>query len=595
LTIHLGKLFAVMNKITYNQLRNMWLDFFKSHGHAEIPSASVLPENDPSTLFITAGMQPLVPYLLGEKHPLGNRLTNIQRCIRTGDIDEVGDDSHLTFFEMLGAWSLGDYFKKERTAWSYEFLTSKKYLNIPKERIHVTCFEGNKSAPKDTECADFWLQLGVPKDRIHFLPCEDNWWGMPSGLGPQGPCSEMFFCDDSGKHTELGNDVYMQYVGIRDGEGVKILPAKQKNVDTGWGLERILCFVNGHKSVYETELFAPVIEIIKTEMPKIIERDARIIAEHLRASAVMISDGLTPSNTGAGYVLRRLIRRLVRVTNKYTTDFGFVKSCMPRFCEVLPKSGKNPNEIGLVLDKEIQKFFQTLQKGVIEFNKIARKIDGETAFYLYETFGFPIELTTEMAAERGIKVDLEAFEKAKIAHAQKSRDASAVAGAFKGGLADDGEATIKLHTVAHILLAVLRKNYGENVTQKGSNITPERLRFDFSLNKKLEGAELQKIEDEVNEIIKRNLVVSCVEMPKEEAKKMGATGAFWDKYGEVVKVYTIGAFPPKPPLGTTTSETVSCEICGGPHVKNTSELGTFKIQKEEAVSAGIRRIKAILV
>jgi alanyl-tRNA synthetase len=557
----------------------MWLEFFKNHGHAEIPGASVLPENDPSTLFISAGMQPLVPFLLGEKHPQGARLTNIQRCIRTGDIDEVGDDSHLTFFEMLGAWSLGDYFKAERTAWSYEFLTSPKYLNIPKDRIHVTCFAGGSAAQKDTECAEFWRKLGVKDDKIHFLPAEDNWWGMPSGLGPQGPCSEMFFCDDAGKHTELGNDVYMQYIGEKTQNGVKISLAKQKNVDTGWGLERILCFVNGHKSVYETELFAPAIDIIKTNLPKISTRDARIIAEHLRAACVIIADGICPSNTGAGYVLRRLIRRLVRVTNKYSTNFEFVNTVTPTFCEYL---AIDPYKIGLELTKEIQKFFKTLQKGEQEFNKIAKKIDGETAFFLYETYGFPIELTVEMAAERGISVDLNAFEKAKNAHAEKSRNASATAGIFKGGLANTGDETVKLHTAAHILLAVLRKNFGETVTQKGSNITPERLRFDFAFNRKLEAAELEKIEAEVNEIIMRKLEISFVEMPIEEAKKSNATGAFWDKYGAVVKVYSIGA------------PAVSREICGGPHVKNTGELGVFKIQKEEAVSAGVRRIKAVL-
>jgi len=565
--------------MTYAELRKLWLGYLAEKGHSIIPGALIVPENDPSTIFTTAGMQPLVPYLLGEKHPGGKRIANIQRCVRTGDIDEVGDNSHLTFFEMMGNWSLGDYFKKDKVAWSFEFLTSPKYLNIPVEKLHVTCFEGDDIAPRDEECAKYWEAVGIPRSRIHFLPKEENWWAMGSGLGPQGPCSEMFFdnggscksrlCSPAcgcGRFTELGNDVYMQYVAEKVGE---MKPAKQKNVDTGWGLERILCFVNGLKSVYETELFAPALKLLGADT-----RQNRIIAEHTRAACAIISDGIMPSNTGAGYVLRRLIRRAVR--NGGAHKFRELIAFYNTYLEFDLKMVTN------VFMSEVTKFEKTLANGLKEFERIVKDgiIDGKTAFHLYETYGFPIELTTEMAKERDIDVDMIAYEEAKQQHTMASRNASAAAGAFKGGLADSGTETVKLHTAAHILLAVLRKNFGADVMQKGSNITPERLRFDFSMTRKLEPAELETIEKQVNEIISKNLNVGCKEMTVDAAKKSGAVGAFGDRYGEKVKVYTIGD--------------ASCEICGGPHVGNTRELGTFKIQKEESVGAGIRRIKAVL-
>ena len=600
-----------MQKLSYKELREMWLGFLKSKGHSVIPGSHVIPENDASTLFTTAGMQPLVPYLLGQKHPAGTRLANIQRCIRTNDIDEVGDNRHLTFFEMMGNWSLGDYFKKEKVAWSFEFLTSPSYLGLDPSTIHVTCFEGDKVAPRDEECAKYWEQAGVKADHIWFYPKSENWWAMSSGLGPQGPCSEMFVelpgkrcgakCGpacDCGHFTEVGNDVYMQYVVDAAGEAAK--PAKQKNVDTGWGLERILCFVNGHKSVFETELFAPALEIIlsarqthiegatKAEKAKelsIAGHHSRIIAEHVRASAVILADGVLPSNTGAGYVLRRLIRRAVRSANTlkigrdiYEKLIAFYNSYLEFDADLVVKG----------FMAEVARFEQTLANGIKEIEKfLADKhekgiFDGKTVFHLYETYGFPIELTEEIAKERGLKVDKAAFDAAKAEHMRQSQTASA--GTFKGGLADSGVETTRLHTAAHILLATLREFYGPEVVQRGSNITPERLRFDFSLPRKLEGEELAKIERKVNEVIAKKLPITCEEMSLSDAKERGAHGTFTDKYGDKVKVYSIGS----------GKNLASMEICGGPHATNTSELGTFKIQKEEAVSAGVRRIKAIL-
>jgi len=602
-----------MKKITYNELKKMWLSYLAEKGHTIIPGAKIVPENDPSTLFTTAGMQPLVPYLLGEKHPGGKRIANIQRCIRTVDIDEVGDHSHCTFFEMMGNWSLGDYFKKEKVAWSFEFLTSPKYLGIPVDRLHVTCFEGDSVAARDEECAKFWEQQGIPKSRIHFLNKKENWWAMASGLGPQGPCSEMFYdsgskctidqkkCNpscDCGRFTELGNDVYMQYVGEQTDKGIVLRPATQKNVDTGWGLERILIFANGHKSVYETELFAPVIRILEEcvlkscgsqsdkSMKGRSQLDAhlktqsssiRIIAEHTRAACAIIADGVVPSNTGAGYILRRLIRRAVRNANANNIPSDIYNKLIAFYNTYLEFDAKMVTEI---FTAEVTRFEKTLSNGLKEFAKL-ETIDGKTAFHLYETYGFPIELTIEMAKEKGITVDMKEYEKAKQEHTDKSREASATAGAFKGGLADSCVETVRLHTAAHILLATLRKNFGTDVVQKGSNITPERLRFDFSFSRKIEPIELEKIEREINEIIAKQQDVTCTEMSVQEAQKLGAVGTFGDRYGERVKVYTIGKD--------------SCEICGGPHIGNTRELGTFKIQKEEGVGTGIRRIKAIFV
>lgn len=574
-----------MKKLNYHELREMWLEFYKEHGHQIIPSASLVPENDGSVLFTTAGMHPLVPYLLGEKHPAGKRLANIQKCVRTKDIECVGNPSHLTFFEMMGNWSLGDYFKKEKIAWSFEFLTSPKYLNVDKDLISVTCFAGDEDAPRDEESAKCWEKVGIPKERIWFLPKSENWWGLDTG-GPCGPCSEMFLdtkkkkCGDDcnpscscGKYIEVGNDVYMEYVSTNG----KIAKASQHNVDTGMGLERMLLMCNGLKSVYETEIFAPALKIIGEN-----SEASRIIAEHTRAAMFIISDAVIPGNSGAGYVLRRLIRRAVRMARKLNfTNFEIlIDSYLPTYEKYYTL---NKTQILKIFMDEVAKFEKTLEQGIKEFEKVTKyatdgKLNGKTAFRLYDTYGFPIELTQELAKEAGLSINMQEYEDAKAKHAALSTTASA--GAFKGGLADTTNATAQLHTATHLLLAILREIYGEKVFQKGSNITPERLRFDFNIDHKLDAAEITEIEKRVNACIKQNLKIKVQETNLESAKKLGAVGSFADKYGELVKVYSIG--------------NVSCEICGGPHAENTGELGTFKIIKEESVSAGIRRIKAVL-
>ena len=587
-----------MRKLTYKQLREMWLDFYKERGHVIIPSASILPENDASVLFTNSGMHPLVPYLLGEKHPAGKRLANIQKCIRTGDIEEVGDDTHLTFFEMMGNWSLGDYFKAEKIPWSFEFLTSPKYLGIPVERIHVTCFEGDEVAPRDAESAQLWEKAGIPKERIHFLDKNENWWGLPSGTGPCGPDSEMFLelkpdqpcsveCNPScscGRFVEIGNDVYMQFVVEEPGGVAK--PAKQQNVDTGMGLERLLCISHGAKNVYETELFIPAITVVEKNSGKSYKdfmREFRVIIEHARAATVIISDGVVPSNTGTGYVLRRLIRRAARMANRIGCTQDLWQNVIQTYIDILsPYYSNVTSEVVSVFIAEVEKFSKTLEQGMKEFEKVlaflkTKELSGKTAFRLYETYGFPIELTLELSAERGLTVNMDEYNEAKKKHASASQ--TAAAGSFKGGMADTSGNTTKLHTATHILLDVLRRIYGPEVNQRGSNITPERLRFDFNLGHKLTPEELVEIEDEVNSVIAKNLPVSCKEMTVAEAKEINAVGMFGDKYGETVKVYSIGEYN---------------EICGGPHVTNTSELGVFKIQKEESVAAGIRRIKSIL-
>lgn len=588
---------CIMKKISYKELRNLWFDFYQKHGHKVIPSASLVPENDGSVLFTTAGMHPLVPFLLGEKHPAGKRLCDIQKCVRTGDIDEVGDSSHLTFFEMMGNWSLGDYFKKEKVAWSYDFLTNPQYLGLPKERIAVTAFAGNEVAPRDTEVAAYWEQIGIPKERIWFLPKSENWWQLPSGTGPCGPDSEMFYdtgkapcspaCNpscDCGKYVEIGNDVYMQYV-IHEKDG-KALPAKQRNVDTGMGLERLLCFVNGYKSVYESELFTPALAIVaacsgKTYADNL--KEFRVLVEHTRAATMILSDGVVPAATGQGYVLRRLIRRAVRMANKlacshdvYEKLIQFYRDFFQGIYEIDAKVTQN------FLD-EVEKFSKTIEQGIREFNKVVtylkdKKFSGKTAFRLYETYGFPIELTQELATEQGLTIDMDEFAAAKQKHSELSHTASA--GTFKGGLADTGTETACLHTATHLLLAGLKKLLGATVVQKGSNITPERLRFDFNCDHKLTADEITFLENFVNEAINRKLPVTVQEMSLAAAREIGAEGSFANKYGDIVKVYAIGD--------------VSREICGGPHANNTADLGTFKIIKEESSSAGIRRIKAVL-
>ena len=586
-----------MRKITYRELRQMWFNFYQDHGHKVIPSSSLLPENDGSVLFTTAGMHPLVPFLLGEKHPAGKRLCDIQKCVRTGDIDEVGDSSHLTFFEMMGNWSLGDYFKAEKVAWSYDFLTNPKYLGLPKEQIAVTAFEGDDIAPRDEEVAKYWQQVGIPRERIWFLPKSENWWQLPTGTGPCGPDSEMFYdtgkapcsptCNpscDCGKYVEIGNDVYMQYV-IHEAGG-KAEPARQRNVDTGMGLERLLCFVNGYQSVYDSELFAPAIRIVAEHCRKTYQenlKEFRVLVEHTRAATMILSDGVLPAPTGQGYVLRRLIRRAVRMANKLGCANTVYEKLIQFYIDFF--QGIYQIDTSVIKDflEEVDKFSKTIEQGIREFNKILpyikdKALSGKTAFRLYETYGFPLELTQELAAEQGLTINLDEFKTAKQKHSELSHTASA--GTFKGGLADTSAETACLHTATHLLLAGLKKLLGNEVRQKGSNITPERLRFDFNCDHKLTSEEIAFLEKFVNDAIQRQLPVTVREMSLTEAQKLGAEGSFANKYGEVVKVYSIGD--------------VSMEICGGPHATNTTDLINFKIIKEESSSAGVRRIKAVI-
>ncbi len=653
------------------QLRSLFLKFYQEHGHAVIPSASVIPENDPTVLFTTAGMHPLVPYLLGEKHPMGTRLTDVQKCIRTGDIDEVGDSSHCTFFEMLGNWSLGDYFKKEAIAWSWEFLTSPKWLGIDKDRLAFSVFGGDDSVPRDDEAANYWKQNGVAEDHIFFLPRKNNWWGPAGTTGPCGPDTEMFIITDKpacgpncspacdcGRYLEIWNDVFMQYNKQADGS---YIPLVQKNVDTGMGLERTIGVLTGAKSVYETDLFSDIIAKIaelsgKTYNPDDeYTRSFRIVADHMRTATIIIGDdrGVTPSNVDQGYVLRRLIRRAVRHGMKLGLPEGstceIAKVIIHQYENVYPELKRNEANILEQLRLEEERFQRTLKQGLREFDKVLNNInrvnaamaalktavaekadtaealknaistlrptpemsemlntlkaaqesgalpenivdqidafmksmtviDGRTAFKLYDTYGYPIELTVELAGENGLTVDEKGFDERFKAHQEKSH-----AGAeqrFKGGLADHTEETTKLHTATHLLQAALRKVLGPEVNQKGSNITAERLRFDFSFPRKMTDEEKKETEKLVNEYIAAAVPITCEEMTVDEAKAQGATGLFESKYGERVKVYTMGPF--------------SKEICGGPHASNTGDLKSFKIVKEEASSAGVRRIKAVI-
>lgn len=593
-----------MKKLTFKELREMWINFYVEKGHSYIPSASLVPENDPSVLFTTAGMHPLVPYLLGEKHPCGKRLTDIQKCVRTGDIDEVGDDYHCTFFEMLGNWSLGDYFKKEKIAWSYEFLTSPKYLNIPPETLAVTVFEGDETAPRDMESYNAWKKCGLTDDQIFFLPKEHNWWILASGVGPCGPDSEMFIdtgkekcsenCNPScscGKYIEVGNDVYMEYV-IKT-KGGKIEQNPQKNVDTGFGLERLLYISNELESVYDTDLFMPIIKKLEELSGKKYnennktKRNMRIIADHIRASVFIICDGVTPLNVGQGYVLRRLLRRAINCLTRLGLegkDLVKLVFCVVNVYKDFYEELKTKQSyIEDVVYQETEKFSKTLELGLKEFEKVATyckdgKMSGKTAFRLYDTFGFPFELTKELASEKGLTINENEYNDAYKIHQEKSKANNDKV--FKGGLADDSIQTTRLHTAVHLLQAALRKIIDNNIYQKGSNITSERLRFDFNCDHKLTEEEKQKLEDFVNDAIKKDIKVECEEMSVEEAKKQGALGVFEHKYGNRVKVYTIG--------------NVSKEICGGPHAKSTGELKHFKIIKEESSSAGVRRIKAVI-
>ena len=649
-----------MNIKSANELRSLFLRFFEEKGHARIPSASVIPENDPTVLFTTAGMHPLVPYLMGEKHPMGTRLTDVQKCIRTGDIDEVGDPSHLTFFEMLGNWSLGDYFKKEMIPWSWEFLTSPDWLGLDPDKLAFTVFEGDQDAPRDEEAANLWRAQGVKDENLFYLPKKHNWWG-PAGLtGPCGPDSEMFIIRDQppcgpdcspacscGRYLEIWNDVFMQYEKKADGTFV---PLKQKNVDTGMGLERTYCVLMGANTVYETEIFARIIGKIEELSGKKygeneeITRAIRIISDHMRTATFIIGDdrGVTPSNVDQGYVLRRLIRRAVRHGMKLGMPAGFTceiaRVIIDQYKEVYPELERNGEHTLEQLKLEEERFQRTLKKGMAEFEKVygnmmkkheaftalkankadpdavaaalkqlppspenkpvieqvkdgsisdatidallqgCAKMDGRSAFKLYDTYGFPIEITCEMAAEKGIEVDVDGFNERFKKHQENSH-----AGAeqrFKGGLQDHSEQTTKLHTATHLLHAALRKVLGPEVAQKGSNITPERLRFDFSFGRKMTDEEKKEVERLVNEYIQAGAPITCEEMTVAEAKAQGAIGLFESKYGERVKVYTMGEF--------------SKEICGGPHAANTGDLKSFKIKKEEASSAGVRRIKATI-
>lgn len=579
------------------EIRNKYLKFFEKHSHTIIPSAPVIPENDPSVLFTTAGMHPLVPYLLGEKHPAGTRLTDFQKCIRTVDIDEVGDNRHLTYFEMLGNWSLGDYFKEESIAMSYEFLT--KELGILPEKLSVTCFAGDEDAPRDIESYECWKKAGIPDERIYFFGKDDNWW-IAGEEGPCGPDTEMFYdtgkpacsehCNpacDCGKYVEIWNNVFMEYFKGKDGKYTKL---QQKNVDTGLGLERMAMLLQGKQTPFEIELFAPVMVKLQELQKQDFIQSRRIVAEHLRSSMMIIQDGGRPSNVERGYILRRLLRRMTRHLNKLEIDLNklpeIIGVSIEALQEMYPELAQNKATIEAVILEEKDKFVKTLAKGEKEFEKVVTKlkaetktkIDTETVFNLYETYGFPPEMTVELAAEHGMEVDMKQFDELFKAHQEKSRMGSEAK--FKGGLADQSEKSVMYHTATHLLHKALKIVLGDHVNQKGSNITEERLRFDFSHPQKVTKEELDEVEKIVNEQIAKDLPVNCEEMTLEEAKNSGAIGLFENKYGDQVKVYTMGDF--------------SKEICGGPHVTNTGKLGHFKIKKEEASSSGVRRIKAIL-
>lgn len=584
-------------------LKNIYLKFFEERGHKIIPSAPVIPENDPTCLFNTAGMQPLVPYLKGEPHPEGTRLTDVQKCFRTNDLDEVGDKTHHTFFEMLGNWSLGDYFKKESITWSFELLT--KYLKIPVEKLSVTVFKGNNIVPADNESAELWKSLGIPENRIAFLGEDDNWWPNMELTGPCGPDTEIFywrseeavptdFDPENDNWVEIWNNVFMQYNHKSDGT---FEPLKNKNVDTGMGVERVVAVLEGQTDNYKSSIWTGLIKKIGEVSGKNYDdekytRSMRIIADHIRAIVILSGDdaGIKPSNTDQGYILRRLIRRMIRYAKKLDIDINsnweqeLAEVVINEYKPYYKELERNEKAILEVLSNEKNKFNKTLEKGLREFEKLTKNVEGteiskDIAFKLYDTYGFPIELTEELAKEQGLTVDIEGFKKKFEEHQALSRKGAEQK--FKGGLASTGEMETKYHTATHLLNAALKKVLGSHVHQKGSNITAERMRFDFSHDSKMTPEEKQQTEDLVNEYIKMAIPVEKLEMPKEEAIKMGAECEFIERYPDIVTVYKIGD--------------VSIEICGGPHVKNTSELGKFKIKKEESSSAGVRRIKAILI
>ena len=586
-----------------NELRSKFLEFFKSKGHAVIKSAPLIPDNDPTVLFTTAGMHPLVPFLLGAPHPLGKRLCDVQKCIRTGDIDEVGDPVHLTFFEMLGNWSLGDYFKETAIKNSFEFLTGEKWLNIPVEQLAFTVFAGDENAPFDQEAFDLWRSLGVSEKRIARLPKEDNWWGPAGQTGPCGPDTEMFYWtgpkpvpetfDPKDKRwVEIWNDVFMQYNKTADG---KFVPMEKKNVDTGMGVERVTAILEGKASCYDTEIFQPLFrkldEIRGIPAPAERTRSERIVVEHMRASTFIMADGITPGKVDQPYILRRLIRRAIREAKQAGVTVPFTKLLaqvvIDNYCEAYPELKQNQTMILEEFEREETLFKQTLENGEKEFEKFISRVpahiqnkvvSGKNAFYLYETFGFPIELTVDMAKEKGFTVDMKGYEEAYRKHQELSRKGAEQK--FKGGLADHSEQSACLHTATHLLHKALRIVLGDHVAQKGSNINAERLRFDFSHPDKMTPEQLAETERIVNEQIQRKLPVVCEEMSLEDARKTNAIGLFGNKYGDRVTVYTMGDF--------------SKEICGGPHASNTGDLISFKILKEESSSRGVRRIKAVI-
>ncbi|MBD5131807.1 MAG: alanine--tRNA ligase [Clostridiales bacterium] len=590
-------------KLTSKELRKKWMDFFIERGHTPISSASLIPENDPTVLFTTAGMHPLVPYLLGQPHPAGKRLCDSQKCVRTGDIDEVGDAAHCTFFEMLGNWSLGDYFKDEMVPWSYEFLT--KVLKLDPDRLAVTVFEGDKDCPRDEKTAALWEKCGIKKENIFFLGKKHNWWGPAGQTGPCGSDTEMFFdtgkpkCSDTcspacdcGKYIEVWNDVFMEFNKNADGS---FTPLKQKNVDTGMGLERAIMNVQGLKSVYDTDVFVPIVKKIEELSGASVNDETkvkaiRVVADHIRTSTFIIGDerGVTPSNVDQGYILRRLLRRAIRFGSGIGLKAGdyskIAEVVVDIYAEVYPELVASRDKIKHEIDEEQARFERTLENGMKEFEKLVKflqtdTIPGKSAFRLYDTYGFPLEMTVELAKERGFKVDVDGFNARFEEHRNLSH-----AGAeqrFKGGLADTGELTARLHTATHLMHQALKEVLNDpTVNQRGSNITPERLRFDFSFGRAMTPEEVKAVEDKVNAAIKADVTITCDEMTVDEAKAKGAVGLFTSKYGEKVKVYTMGKY--------------SMEICGGPHASHTGELGHFRIVKEQSSSAGVRRIKAVL-
>ena len=606
-----------MKNLTADELREMYLSFFESKGHARIPGASVIPENDPTVLFTTAGMHPLVPYLMGQMpHPAGTRLTDVQKCVRTGDIDSVGDAAHLTFFEMLGNWSLNDYFKKEAISWSYEFLVEK--LGFSPDQLNVTVFRGEGAEgdegyiPADDEAAAIWRSLGIPDERIFRLPREDNWWGPAGTTGPCGPDTEMFIdtgrekCGPDcrpgchcGKYVEIWNDVFMQYNKNEDG---KFVPLGRHNVDTGMGVERTICMMSGAPTVYDTEIFAPIMakidelsdaEAVARLDPETALRSRRIIADHMRTATFILCDpkgGVKPGNIGANYVLRRLIRRAVRYSRFLGIAPGFTvkmaETVSAKYQHVYPELAVNLETCRTDLEREENRFNETLDKGAAMFAKVAEQlklhgqtqISGKTAFKLYDTFGYPLEMTLELAKEQGLEVDVAGFDEANRKHQELSRTTSA--GSFKAGLQDNSAVVTRMHTATHLLHAALHRVLGPTANQKGSNITAERLRFDFTWPEKMTDEQIRQVEELVNEWIRAGIPVTKKMTTVEEAKAEGAMALFGSKYGDQVSLYTIGD--------------VSKEICCGPHVENTSELGSFKIQKEQSSSAGVRRIKAVI-